>query len=308
MSMPGVLDPAGDAAHDIAAVSWVLLGGGTAIFVGVMLLLGWAVWRRAGGAPQPRRWIWGAGVLFPAVVLVALFVWVLPRTPPWKPAPPPGALVVAVKAHMWWWEVRYRDPATGADVVTANEIRVPVGRPVYLALTSADVIHSFWVPELAGKMDMLPGRMQHLLVTATQPGTWRGQCAEFCGVQHAQMALHVVGLPPADFEAWLAAQAQPARPPATAVQARGLGAFHALRCNACHTVRGARADGRLGPDLTHVGSRPFLGAGTLANTPEARSRWVAHLQQIKPGARMPSYDRLDSATLDALGEWLGSLQ
>ena len=308
MSMRGVLTPAGDAAHDIATVSWVLFGGGTAIFVGVMLLLGWAVWRRAGSAPRPGRWIWGAGVLFPAVVLAALFAWVLPHTPQWKPLPPPGALVVAVKAHMWWWEVRYTDPATGADVVTANEIRVPVGRPVYLALTSADVIHSFWVPELAGKMDMLPGRMQHLLVTATRPGIWRGQCAEFCGVQHAQMALHVVAQPPAEFDSWLAAQAQPARPPATAVQVRGQGAFQALRCNVCHTVRGAGADGRLGPDLTHVGSRLFLGAGTLANSPEARTRWLAHLQQIKPGAHMPSYDRLDSATLDALGEWLGSLQ
>lgn len=308
MSGAGILQAAGDAAHDIAAVTWVLFAGGAAIFVGVMLLLGWAVWARAGGAPQPRRWIWGAGVLFPSVALAALFAWVLPRTPPWKPVPPADALVVSVKAHMWWWEVRYRDPATGVDIVTANEIHIPVGRPVYLALTSADVIHSFWVPELAGKVDMLPGRMQHLLVTATRPGTWRGQCAEFCGEQHARMALHVVGLPSAGFDGWLAAQAQPARAPATATQAIGRSAFLALRCNACHTVRGADADGRLGPDLTHLGSRLHLGAGTLANTPEGRTRWVAHLQQTKPGARMPSYDQLDAATLHALGEWLGSLQ
>lgn len=126
---------------------------------------------------------------------------------------PAGALIVTVKAHMWWWEVRYRDPATGADIVTANEIRIPVGKPVYLALTSADVIHSFWVPQLAGKMDMLPGRMQHLLVTATAPGTWRGQCAEFCGEQHAQMALHVVGLaPPILMPGWRCRRSQPSRP------------------------------------------------------------------------------------------------
>jgi len=216
--------------------------------------------------------------------------------------------MVTVKAHMWWWEVRYRDSTTGADIVTANEIRIPVGRPVYLALTSADVIHSFWVPQLAGKMDMLPGRMQHLLVNAAAPGVWRGQCAEFCGEQHAQMALHVVGLAPADFDTWIAAQSQPAAPPASALLEQGRSAFLSQRCGVCHTVRGAGAEGRLGPDLTHFGGRLHLGAGTLGNTPQERARWLAHIQQIKPGARMPSYDRLDTHTLDAISAWLGSLQ
>ena len=168
----GVFQAVGDAAQAIERVTWVLFVGGGTIFVGVMLLLAWALCRRA-GTVQARWWTWGAGVAFPTVVLVVLFVWVLPLTPSWRPVPPPNALIITVKAHMWWWEVRYRDPATGNDILTANEIRIPVGRPVYLALTSADVIHSFWVPQLAGKMDMLPGRMQHLLVTATEPGTWR---------------------------------------------------------------------------------------------------------------------------------------
>lgn len=307
MKTAALLQTAGDAARAIETVGWVLFAGGLAIFVGVMVLLAWAVQRRA-GALRPRLWIWGGGVLFPGAVLTALFAWALPLTPAWKPMPPSDALVVTVKAHMWWWEVRYRDPATGTDILTANEIRIPVGRPVYLALTSADVIHSFWVPPLAGKMDMLPGRMQHLLVTATEPGTWRGQCAEFCGDQHAQMALHVVGLEADAFEAWLAAQAQPARALATPHQEAGRRAFLFHRCNACHTVRGASAEGRLGPDLTHFGSRLHLGAGTLGNTPENRRRWLAHIQQIKPGARMPAYDRLDAQTLDAIGDWLGSLQ
>ena len=307
MSIGGVLQSAGDAAHAIETVTWVLFIGGGIIFGGVMLVLAWALCRRAGQV-RARRWIWGAGVAFPAVVLVVLFVWALPLTPSWRPMPPPNALIVTVKAHMWWWEVRYRDPATGADIVTANEIRIPVGQPVYLALTSADVIHSFWVPQLAGKMDMLPGRMQHLLVTATEPGTWRGQCAEFCGEQHAQMAIHVVGLAPPAFDAWLAAQAQPAPAPATAALALGRDAFLAQRCNACHTVRGADAQGQLGPDLTHFGSRLYLGAGTLANTPEARTHWLTRIQHIKQGARMPSYDRLDAPTLDAISHWLGSLQ
>lgn len=305
--MGGALQSAGDAARAIETVTWALFIGGAVIFAGVMLLLARSLRAQSRGA-SARWWIWGAGVAFPVTVLVALFVWSLPLTPPWKPAPPPGALMVTVKAHMWWWEVRYRDPATGADVVTANEIRMPVGRPVYLALTSADVIHSFWVPQLAGKMDMLPGRMQHLLVNASAPGVWRGQCAEFCGEQHALMALHVVGLPPAEFDAWLTAQARPAAPPASAVLEQGRTAFLTQRCDACHTVRGAGAAGGLGPDLTHVGSRLHLGAGTLANTPAARARWVAHIQQIKPGARMPSHDRLDAHTAEAIAAWLGSLQ
>jgi len=307
MSMGGALQSAGEAARQIETVTWVLVAGGTAIFLGVMALLG-ASLRQRKGAVRPAHWIWSAGLLFPGVLLAALAAWTLPHTPAWKPVPPADALIVTVKAHMWWWEVRYRDPATGQDIATANEIHLPVGRPVYLALTSADVIHSFWVPQVAGKMDMLPGRMQHLLVQVDRPGTWRGQCAEFCGDQHAQMALHVVGLPPANFDAWLQAQARPAAAPATGLQARGRDAFLAQRCDACHAVRGTGAAGRLGPDLTHVGSRFFVGAGTLANSAEGRQRWLAHVQQVKPGARMPSYDRLDDATLHAIADWLGSLQ
>lgn len=307
MKPAGMLTAAGDAAQSIETVTWVLFGGGLLIFLVVMLLLAWSL-RVRKGALRPRLWVIGGGVLFPALVLAALFVWVLPRMPAWKPVPPAGALIVTVKAHMWWWEVRYRDPATGADVVTANEIRIPVGKPVYFALTSADVIHSFWVPQLAGKMDMLPGRMQHLLVTAQEPGVWRGQCAEFCGAQHAQMALHVVGMAPQAFDAWLAAQARPAAAPATPRQLQGRDAFLANRCNACHTVRGVGGSGRLAPDLTHFGSRLHLGGGILENMPEGRARWLTHIQQIKSGARMPSYDRLDAPTLEALGDWLGALQ
>jgi cytochrome c oxidase subunit 2 len=241
-------------------------------------------------------------------VLAALFAWTVAMSPAWKPVPPPGALVVAVTGHMWWWEVRYQDPANGAEVLTANEIRIPVGRPVYLALDSADVIHSFWVPQLAGKTDMLPGRIQHLLLSADRPGVYRGQCAEFCGEQHARMALHVVALEPAAFDAWLAAQARPAAAPASAAQEAGRQAFLANRCDACHTVRGVGAESRLGPDLTHVGSRLHLAAGTVPNTPEARREWIAHVQRLKSGARMPSYERLDAPTLAAIADWLGALR
>ncbi|HET8746304.1 MAG TPA: cytochrome c oxidase subunit II [Ramlibacter sp.] len=305
--MGGVLDAAGAAAQSIATVSWVLFAGAAAIFVGVMLLLAAAL-RRRPGPVRTRAWVIGGGLVFPIAVLVALFAWSVPMTPAWKPAPPPGALVVAVTGHLWWWDVRYRDPATGAEIRTANEIRIPVGRPVYLALDSADAIHSFWVPRLAGKMDMLPGRMQHLLLTADAPGTYRGQCAEFCGEQHARMALHVVALRPAEFEAWLAAQAKPARAATTARQEAGREAFLANRCDACHAVRGVSEGARLAPDLTHIGSRMHLAAGTFANSAEARREWIAHVQRVKSGARMPSYQRLEGAPLEAIVEWLGALE
>ena len=302
-----VLQPAGPAAQTIAGISWLLILGAAVILVGLMVLLGWALRRHA---PQLRagRWIAACGVAFPAVVLAALYAHTLPLSPSWRPVPPPGALVIAVHGHMWWWEVRYPAEGSTSGFITANEIRIPTGRPVYLALSSHDVIHSFWVPALAGKMDMVPGRLQHLLLSADQPGVYRGQCAEFCGEQHARMALHVVAEEPAKFDAWRQAQAQPAPTP-SAQHAPGMRAFADHRCDACHTVRGLTAESRLGPDLTHIGSRLFLGAGTLPNTQAALSHWVAHVQEVKPGARMPSsHQRLDTATLGSVAGWLASLE
>jgi cytochrome c oxidase subunit 2 len=305
--MGGVLQAAGEAARSIETVSWVLIAGALAIFVGVMALLAVSLRRRAGRV-RTGWWIVGGGLLFPGAVLAALFAWTVPMTPAWKPAPPPGALVITVTGHLWWWDVRYRDPAGGKDIRTANEVRIPFGRPVYLALASADVIHSFWVPQLAGKMDMVPGRLQHLLVSAPGYGVFRGQCAEFCGEQHARMALDVVAVSPAEFDAWLARQAAPAAAPATAVEVRGQRAFLANRCDACHAVRGLTEDTRLGPDLTHMASRMHLGARTLHNTRDGRREWIAHVQRVKSGARMPPYERLQGPELDAIVDWLGALR
>ena len=306
--MGGVLQPAGAEAHATATVSWVLFAGGLLIFAGVMGLLARTLRARDAAPIRPRRWIVAGGILFPGAVLAALFVLSVTMSPPARPVPPPGALVIAVTAHLWWWEVRYADPAGGPDIVAANEIRIPVGRPVHLALTSADVIHSFWVPQLAGKTDMLPGRWLHLPISADRPGVFRGPCAEFCGEQHARMAVHVASMAVDEFDRWLRAQARPAREPATERQQRGRQAFLDHRCDACHAVRGAGAQGRLGPDLTHLGSRLHLGAGTLANTQTERERWIADVQRIKPGARMPSYERIDPATRADIAEWLGSLR
>lgn len=304
-----VLAPAGEAAARITSLSWLLIFGATLIFLFVMGLLVVALRGRAQARPvSTRLWILGGGVLFPLVVLSALLAWTMARTPGWMERPPPGAQIVGITAHMWWWEVRYRDPASGQEVTLANELHLPAGRPVWLGLSSPNVIHSFWVPALGGKMDMVPGRVDHLMVQVDQPGNWRGQCAEYCGEQHARMAIHVVAHAPADFDAWLAAQARPAPVPDTALLERGKRAFLAQRCNACHTVRGVAEESRLGPDLTHVGSRLYLGAGTLLNQPGAMAHWVAHTQEVKPGARMPSSADMDTDTLTALGAWLEHLK
>jgi len=301
-----MLDPAGFAAHTIAGVAWSLFIGSTLIFVGVMALLAMAM-RRRPGEVNTRHWIIGGGILFPTVVLCVLVGYTAVRSAQLTRTPPANALIISVTGKMWWWEVRYRLP-DGAQVVLANEIHIPVGQPVVIGLSSSDVIHSFWVPQLAGKMDMVPGRTNQLQLLATAPGVYRGQCAEYCGEQHARMAMHVVAHEPAAFDAWLAAQAQPALAPVTALAQAGQQAFVAHRCSACHTVRGLSEEGQLGPDLTHVGSRLYLGAGTLRNEAGAMPRWIAHVQLLKAGARMPAFNAEDAAGLEAIGAYLEQLK
>ena len=287
-------------------LSGVLALGAAAIFLAVMLLLLVSL-----GRARPvhvRLWLLGGGIAMPVAVLGALFVYGERHRADWRPLPEAHALVVTVTGHMWWWDVRYSDPRTGIEFVTANEIRLPVGRPVYFALASADVIHSFWVPALGGKMDMVPGRLQHLLVQATVAGRWRGQCAEYCGEQHARMALDVLTVPAPAFDHWAAAQARPA---AADPAHRGRLAFEKHRCSFCHQVRGVaeQAARGLGPDLTHVGGRLSLAAATLPNAPLQMRDWIAHTQQIKPGARMPSgAGRLPEQDLQEIAAWLSTLQ
>ena len=275
-------------------------------------------------ALRPGLWIVGGGVLLPAAVLSALMAYNVWRSAQLDPQTSRGALVISVTAKMWWWEVRYSDPAGGPDIVLANELHLPADRPVYLALTSSDVIHSFWVPALAGKMDMVPGRMTGLALRPLKAGVYRGQCAEYCGLQHARMALHVVVEPPAAFAAWLVHQARPQPMPAAgeASKARlalGRSAF-LLHCAACHMVRTgdgqagpSLASGPLqlsgaGPDLTHVASRLYLAAGTLRNEPGALAAWIADPDAHKPGARMPAAAGIDPASLQALTAYLEQLK
>jgi cytochrome c oxidase subunit II len=221
--------------------------------------------------------------------------------------PPPGALRIEVEGRQWWWEVRYAGPA-GESVVAANEIHVPTGVAIDVVVTSPDVIHSFWVPSLGGKIDMMPGRPNRLTLRADRDGVYRGQCAEYCGIQHAQMALLVVAAPPEAFAAWLAAEAAPAAAPSTEDAERGLEAFMAEGCAGCHAIRGTAALGRLAPDLTHIASRRTLAAGSLENDARAIRAWLGAGSALKPGNRMPSYAHLPPPTLDAITAYLAGLR
>jgi cytochrome c oxidase subunit II len=217
------------------------------------------------------------------------------------------ALTIRVTGHQWWWEVTYQDPSPSRVLTTANEIVIPAGKPVRIELQSSDVIHSLWVPGLFGKRDLITGRTTEINFQADAPGTWRGQCAEFCGFQHAHMALLVEARPPAEFEAWREAQLRPAAPPEDDTRRRGLEVLQTGPCVMCHRVRGTLAGGGVAPDLTHLASRRTIAAGTLPLTRGALAAWITDPQAIKPGANMPVI-KLPTADVQALLSYLEGLQ
>ena len=278
-----------------------------ALVVG-LLLVAIPRYRERPGAPEPPQIhgnrnleiFWTAT---PALLLTVIFFLTL-RTMHVVDAAAPGALRVQVLGWQWWWEYRY--PELG--VVTANELHVPVGVPLELELTGGDVIHSFWAPQLIGKRDAIPGKWNVLRPQVQQPGIYDGACTEYCGMQHAWMRIRVVATPPDQFDAWVRGQQQPAAPPPDPLAARGQQVFLQHTCVNCHTIRGTPADGRVGPDLTHFGSRTTLGAGVRANTPENLREWIEHVQTVKPGALMPNFAGLPSADLDALVAYLQGLK
>jgi cytochrome c oxidase subunit II len=290
--MQSALDPAGPAGAIIAEITWVLFGGGALIFAGVMALAAYAVFSSKRARLSSHALILGGGIAFPVVVLSALLVYSLLRMETLEAAGEPAARI-EVTGEQWWWRVRY------PDFETANEIRIPVGRPVELVLKSADVIHSFWVPALAGKLDMIPGRENVLRVRADRAGEFRGQCAEYCGGPHAFMALFVVALPAEEYDAWVARQRSPAP---------GASDSFLKHCAGCHTVRGTPAAGVRGPDLTHVGGRLTLGAALLPMNRGALAGWIASSQHIKPGNLMPSFGMLPGEELNAIAEYLEGLK
>ena len=304
--MQSALSPAGPAARDIASLTTLLTIGASLILLLVMGLLLYGA-RREPAPVSTGLWVVGGGLAFPVIVLFALFLYGARVTNTVMAPPPPGALRIEVEGRQWWWEVRYPG-AAGTPVVAANELHVPIGTAVEVIVTSPDVIHSFWVPSLGGKMDMTPGQPARLALRAERPGVYRGQCAEYCGIQHAQMALLVIAEPPEAFEAWVRAEAAPAQAPAEGDPARGLAVFMAQGCAGCHTIRGTAARGDLGPDLTHLAGRRTLAAGSLPNDAGAIRAWLAAGSALKPGNRMPSYAHLDAASLDALTAYLAALR
>jgi cytochrome c oxidase subunit 2 len=291
------LDPASQASDRIADLWWILFVVSAVVFAVVVTLLLVGVLRgRSGGEPDRRpsrggtRLIAIAGVVVPAVVVIALFFASVATLPAVSPAGKNARMTIEVVGRQWFWDVYYDDGA----VRTANEIHVPAGVPVEFRVRSEDVIHSLWVPRLNRKIDLIPGRTSSIVIDARSPGFYRGQCAEFCGVQHANMALLVVAEPPAQFARWLDEQKRPS----------SLGVlFTTAGCDGCHALHGTEATSRFGPDLSHLGSRHTLAAGTLRNTPENLAAFLRDPQAVKPGNKMPNL-RLSDEDIDSLVDYL----
>lgn len=301
----------GDVSDRIVVLSWIMFIGAAVILILVVIaaaiaLYGSPVWKRR---LANNEFIIGLGIIFPVVTLSVLLVYGFYVTRIAETTgTAPDALRVSVVGHQWWWQIRYHH-ADGSTTETANELRIPVGQSVILELTSADVLHSFWVPAYAGKVDMVPGRTNTLRLNASEPGLVRGQCAEYCGGAHALMAFYVRAMPPAEFLRWLETEREAAPQTLPSPDAeRGRELFLASGCGGCHTIRGTPADGQIGPDLTHVASRHSIGAGILPTSQEALETWLARHQQLKPNNRMPAYDFLGDADRTALAMFLLSME
>jgi cytochrome c oxidase subunit II len=318
-----VLDAAGPQAGRIGWLWWLMFGVLTAVYVVVMAFVIAGAFRRrrpysgeaadapdvrpeAGGERRMTRAVQGAVALTVLILLVLLGASYSTGRAVFSDAPE-WTLAVQVTGHQWWWEVEYEGSNPSENLTTANEIHIPTGRPVLFKLTSNDVIHSFWVPNLHGKTDLIPGHTTTTWLKADRPGKYRGQCAEFCGYQHAHMAFVVVAEPEEDFMRWYAAQLKPAAEPTTPERARGRDVFLSSPCVTCHRIQGTEANGTVGPDLTHVGSRESIAAATLPNTRGHLGGWVLDPQKTKPGAKMPQ-NNLEPEDLKALLDYLESLK
>lgn len=301
------LDPAGPFAASIHLLGMMMYVGAALVTLLVCVLMLVPFLRRRERRVNRKLFLWGGGVALPLITLTALVPYVLIVGMETRISTGVDLLAIDVTGHRYWWEMSYRRAGDSSGVASANELRLPVGEPVELLLHSNDVIHSFWVPSLGGKTDMIPGRVNRMVIQADRPGVYRGQCAEYCGLQHALMAFDVIALPRAEFDAWMERLAQPAREPPAPQLRKGRDLFISLGCGACHTVRGV-AEGRLGPDLTQVGARRSIGAGTLPGGAGNIAAWIASAQHLKPGNAMPSFDQLEGPQLRALVAYLESLK
>jgi cytochrome c oxidase subunit II len=309
---PSSLAPRGPGASQIAELWWIMFGLAAVVCGIVFALLGYSIFRKrthqlnlpvGDSAEGPgHRFILIAGGAAPAIILIVLFAFTLQAMAAISEPDEEADLTIEVIGHQWWWEIVYPDH----DIVTANEIYIPVGQTVLLKLTSEDVIHSFAVPELQGRMDLIPGQTNSLWLEASEPGEYWGQCAEYCGLQHAHMGLLVIAVEEEEFEAWAAHEQEPAPTPSDDLVFRGQQIFLGSACVYCHTVRGTNATSDVGPDLTHFASRQTIGAGTVPNTRGHLAGWIIDSQSIKPGNLMPPV-YMDPDDLEALLAYLESL-
>jgi cytochrome c oxidase subunit II len=308
MRPQSALDPAGHDAQLVADLFLTMAFGALVVWIVTVALFLLALhqgqpWSR----PKARGVIGIGGVIVPVVALTALLargLWVMPSL--LDPGPSDGVRI-EVMGEQWWWRVTYRLP-DGRSAELANEVRLPVGKRLPVHLSSADVIHSFWVPSLSGKRDAFPGRATVLGLEPVRTGVFRGTCAEYCGSSHTEMNFVAVALDPPAFDAWLAAELEPAVAPPDVVARRGAAVFEENGCGACHTVRGTASDGRVGPDLTHVGSRHSIGAGLLPNDADAFATFITGASHLKPDVYMPTFDQLPERDVHALARWLDGLR
>jgi cytochrome c oxidase subunit 2 len=311
-----VLQSSGPLADRVEALWWFAFITATVVYLATIGALWWATARARArerrGERMPvddsgmRRGV-TLGVAATVVILLVFLVTDLSVGRTLDPIPRKNPITIELTGKQWWWDVQYADTSAQGRFTTANEIHVPVGEPVLFLLQSRDVIHSFWAPNLAGKKDLIPGYTQSMWFQADTAGYYRAQCAEFCGLQHAKMALHVIAEPPEQYRRWVEAQRAPARTPTDSVTDRGREVFLTGQCAMCHTITGTVAGSRNGPDLTHLASRRTIAAGTLPNTRGALAGWIVDPQQVKPGAHMPP-NQLAPADLDALLTYLQSLK
>lgn len=298
---PSTLEPEGPGARHIADLWWLLFGLGLAVFLTVtaVIVASWVVRRED---LQVNQFVLIGGVGLPMVVLAVVGVETVRTTDEVfekQDEAPPDLVVVGER---WWWRVSYPE----AGVETANEVHIPAGESVSVELRSADVAHSFWLPELAGKIDMIPGQRNRLVLEADRPGTYRGACAEYCGLQHANMRFLVVAHEPASYLRWLEARQEAPASPDDGAAAEGERLFETEACAGCHTVEGTSAQGTVGPDLTDMGARQELGAGVVENTPDNLDQWIRDARQLKPAVVMPPIDLTDDEA-EAIVTYLESL-
>ena len=315
------INPAGPNAGNISRLWWLMFTVCSIVFVLVMIALLLSLRRATAEAAdrvpvvepplEAERRRRNIVISATTITVIILFVFLIASYSSGRSLrlndPTKNGLSIELTGHQWWWEVRYNDVDASNIFTTANEIHIPVGVPVMFTLRGADVIHSFWVPNLAGKKDLIPGKVNTIWLQADKPGVYRGQCAEYCGLQHAKMALWIVADPPDQFFAWRQNQTQQAVPPASDTQKRGQQVFFGATCVMCHAINGTPAGSNIGPNLTHVGSRQMIAAATLSNTQEHMAQWIKDSQTFKPGNKMPQHN-LSDTDLQSLVDYLENLK